>query len=274
MGLPRRIKQMRVLGIVLIISLGCLSALDFEAGDDFEAGHAGVNEIIEIPKTDAAEEVLPQTTVKGRTAQRFFNVREKNRKRLKAREVWKKRRHAWLHAKAANRGRSEKVRKFEKHRKERLVKHKIWVKTHKKLMKEKAKKKKKHAKEEAKKEKKAKKNKTKERKKKKKAKEKLAKDKRKKERKAKRMKRTAREKKSKAKRKKEKLAKLVKEKKRKKYWLGRIHNKEKRGKLKSKLMHAKLLKDNKKQHEKKAKESKAKSRMREATQKIKKGLKG
>merc|ERR1711971_21789 len=214
MGLPRRIKQMRVLGIVLIISLGCLSALDFEAGDDFEAGHAGVNEIIEIPKTDAAEEVLPQTTVKGRTAQRFFNVREKNHKRLKAREVWKKRRHAWLHAKAANRGRSEKVRKFEKHRKERLVKHKIWVKTHKKLMKEKAKKKKKHAKEKG-----------------------------KKERKAKRMKRTAREKKSKAKRKKEKLAKLVKEKKRKKYWLGRIHNKEKRGKLKSKLMHAKLLKD-------------------------------
>merc|ERR1711977_814103 len=203
MGLPRRIKQMRVLGIVLIISLGCLSALDFEAGDDFEAGHAGVNEIIEIPKTDVAEEVLPQTTVKGRTAQRFFNVREKNRKRLKAREVWKKRRHAWLHAKAANRGRSEKVRKFEKHRKERLVKHKIWVKTHKKMMKEKAKKKKKHAKEKAK-EKKAKKNKTKERKKKekvkkkglkkktkekklkkKKAKKKLAKDKRKEERKKK-----------------------------------------------------------------------------------------
>merc|ERR1712178_233844 len=235
MGLPRRIKQMRVLGIVLIISLGCLSALDFEAGDDFEAGHAGVNEIIEIPKTDAAEEVLPQTTVKGRTAQRFFNVREKNRKRLKAREIWKKRRHAWLHAKAANRGRSEKVRKFEKHRKERLVKHKIWVKKHKKMMKEKAKKKKKHAKEKAKKEKKAK----------KKAKEKLTKDKRKKERKAKRMKRTAREKRSKAKRKKEKLAKLVKEKKRKKYWLGRIHNKEKRGKLKSKLMHAKLLKEEK-----------------------------
>merc|ERR1711998_186329 len=205
MGLPRRIKQMRVLGIVLIISLGCLSALDFEAGDDFEAGHAGVNEIIEIPKTDAAEEGLPQTTVKGRTAQRFFNVREKNRKRLKAREIWKKRRHAWLHAKAANRGRSEKVRKFEKHRKERLVKHKIWVKTHKKMMKEKAKKKKKHAKEKVKKKglkKKTKEKKLKEKKAKKKAKEKLAKDKRKKERKAKRMKRTAREKKSKAKRKK------------------------------------------------------------------------
>merc|ERR1711990_1109839 len=215
MGLPRRIKQMRVLGIVLIISLGCLSALDFEAGDDFEAGHAGVNEIIEIPKTDAAEEVLPQTTVKGRTAQRFFNVREKNRKRLKAREVWKKRRHAWLHAKAADRGRSEKVRKFEKHRKERLVKHKIWVKKHKKMMKEKAKKKKKHAKEKAKKEKKAKKNKTKERKRKekvkkkglkktakekklkekkakKKAKEKLTKDKRKKERRQRRRRRPRR----------------------------------------------------------------------------------
>merc|ERR1712171_14853 len=189
MGLPRRIKQMRVLGIVLIISLGCLSALDFEAGDDFEAGHAGVNEIIEIPKTDAPEEVLPQTTVKGRTAQRFFNVREKNRKRLKAREIWKKRRHAWLHAKAANRGRSEKVRKFEKHRKERLVKHKIWVKKHKKMMKEKAKKKKKHAKEKAKKEKKAKKNKTKERKKKEKVKKKglkkKAKEKKLKEKKAK-----------------------------------------------------------------------------------------
>merc|ERR1711959_605980 len=189
MGLPRRIKQMRVLGIVLIISLGCLSALDFEAGDDFEAGHAGVNEIIEIPKTDVAEQVLSQTTVKGRTAQRFFNVREKNRKRLKVREVWKKRRHAWLHAKAANRGRSEKVRKFEKHRKERLVKHKIWVKKHKKMMKEKAKKKKKHAKEKAKKEKKAKKNKTKERKKKEKVKKKglkkKAKEKKLKEKKAK-----------------------------------------------------------------------------------------
>merc|ERR1712159_705466 len=146
MGLPRRIKQMRVLGIVLIISLGCLSALDFEAGDDFEAGHAGVNEIIGIPKTDAPEEVLPQTTVKGRTAQRFFNVREK-------------------------------------HRKERLVKHKIWVKKHKKMMKEKAKKKKKHAKEKAKKvkkkglKKKAKEKKLKEKKAKKKTKEKVTKNK-------------------------------------------------------------------------------------------------
>merc|ERR1712167_505921 len=61
----KRIK-MRVLGILLIISLGCLSALDVESGR-FEDEHFGVNEITKVPKTEVAEVVLPQTSLKADT---------------------------------------------------------------------------------------------------------------------------------------------------------------------------------------------------------------
>merc|ERR1711907_791598 len=91
MGAIKRIK-MRVLGILLIISLGCLSALDVESGR-FEDEHLGVNEITKVPKTEVAEVVLPQTSLKVEGTARFFPSRlhqshlvEKNIKRIKARK--------------------------------------------------------------------------------------------------------------------------------------------------------------------------------------------
>merc|ERR1711959_549884 len=89
----KRIK-MRVLGILLIISLGCLSALDVESGR-FEDEHLGVNEITKVPKTEVAEVVLPQTSLKVEGTARFFpsplhqsHLVEKNIKRIKARKNW------------------------------------------------------------------------------------------------------------------------------------------------------------------------------------------
>merc|ERR1712188_326766 len=99
----KRIK-MRVLGILLIISLGCLSALDVESGR-FEDEHLGVNEITKVPKTEVAEVVLPQTSLKVEGTTRFFpsplhqsHLVEKNIKRIKARKNWQAKRKAWLKA--------------------------------------------------------------------------------------------------------------------------------------------------------------------------------
>merc|ERR1712007_66522 len=57
-----RIEEMRLSGIGLVIlSLGCLSALD----ESIEAGH-DFNEVTKIPQTEVAEVVLPQTNLKER----------------------------------------------------------------------------------------------------------------------------------------------------------------------------------------------------------------
>merc|ERR1712072_1389600 len=87
-----------------IISLGCLSALDVESGR-FEDEHFGVNEITKVPKTEVAEVVLPQTSLKVEGTTRFFPSRlhqshlvEKNIKRIKARKNWQAKRKAWLKA--------------------------------------------------------------------------------------------------------------------------------------------------------------------------------
>merc|ERR1712205_128969 len=93
MGALVRIEEMRLSGIVLVIlSLGCLSALDesIEAGRDF-------NEVTKIPQTEVAEVVLPQTNLKEREVSDIElgtrakipwspspNVKEKNMKRDKA----------------------------------------------------------------------------------------------------------------------------------------------------------------------------------------------
>merc|ERR1711877_73544 len=62
MGALVRIEEMRLSGIVLVIlSLGCLSALD----ESIEAGH-DFNEVTKIPQTEVAEVVLPQTNLKER----------------------------------------------------------------------------------------------------------------------------------------------------------------------------------------------------------------
>merc|ERR1711959_222508 len=74
--------RMRVIGIVLILSLGCLSALDFEAGLDVDAQRT-------------AEEVIPETTLAGKPAPKMSaNVQEeeggvcqgKSRRRNKAKK--------------------------------------------------------------------------------------------------------------------------------------------------------------------------------------------
>merc|ERR1711959_447958 len=85
--------MMRVLGILLIISLGCLSALDVERGR-FEDEHLGVNEITKVPMTEVAEVGLPQASLKVEGTARFFpsplhqsHLVEKNIKRIKARKT-------------------------------------------------------------------------------------------------------------------------------------------------------------------------------------------
>merc|ERR1712159_720443 len=116
----KRIK-MRVLGILLIISLGCLSALDVESGR-FEDEHLGVNEITKVPKTEVAEVVLPQTSLKVEGTARFFpsplhqsHLVEKNIKRIKARKNWQAKRKAWLkawHVHNANQAKKRAARKI------------------------------------------------------------------------------------------------------------------------------------------------------------------
>merc|ERR1711881_489929 len=101
MGALVRIEEMRLSGIVLVIlSLGCLSALD----ESIEAGH-DFNEVTKIPQTEVAEEVLPQTNLKEREVSNIElgtrakipwspspNVKEKNMKRDKAFQTFKIRR--------------------------------------------------------------------------------------------------------------------------------------------------------------------------------------
>merc|ERR1711959_17230 len=122
--------MMRVLGILLIISLGCLSALDVESGR-FEDERLGVNEITKVPKTEVAEVVLPQTSLKVEGTARFFpsplhqsHLVEKNIKRIKARKNWQAKRKAWLkawHVHNANQAKKRAARKIarEKNKKSR-----------------------------------------------------------------------------------------------------------------------------------------------------------
>merc|ERR1711939_617140 len=72
--------EMRVVGIVLVIfSLGLLcAALD----ESVEAEHTDFNEVTKIPKTDFAEVVLTQTTLKAHFES--ANVREKRVEKDKA----------------------------------------------------------------------------------------------------------------------------------------------------------------------------------------------
>merc|ERR1711939_966475 len=72
--------EMRVVGIVLVIfSLGLLcAALD----ESVEAEHTDFNEVTKIPKTDFAEVLLTQTTLKAHFES--ANVREKRVKKDKA----------------------------------------------------------------------------------------------------------------------------------------------------------------------------------------------
>merc|ERR1739848_388850 len=133
----RRIK-MRVLGILLIISLGCLSALDVESGR-FEDGHFGVNEITKVPKTEVAEMVLPQTSLKVGTSVlsvRQSHLVEKNIKRIKARKIWKAKRKAWLkawHVHNANQAKKRAANKIAREKnkksraKERIKKKHLWA---------------------------------------------------------------------------------------------------------------------------------------------------
>merc|ERR1711903_167411 len=117
----------RLSGIGLVIlSLGCLSALDesIEAGRDF-------NEVTKIPQTEVAEVVLPQTNLKEREVSDIElgtrakipwspspNVKEKNMKRDKAFQTFKIRREEWVKAKAEHKAKREKKRKAEKKEKE------------------------------------------------------------------------------------------------------------------------------------------------------------
>merc|ERR1712100_686162 len=137
----KRIK-MRVLGISLIISLGCLSALDVESGR-FEDEHLGVNEITKVPKTEVAEVVLPQTSLKVEGTARFFpsplhqsHLVEKNIKRIKARKNWQAKRKAWLkawHVHNANQAKKRAARKIAREKnkksraKERIKKKHLWA---------------------------------------------------------------------------------------------------------------------------------------------------
>merc|ERR1712054_148364 len=137
----KRIK-MRVLGILLIISLGCLSALDVESGR-FEDEHLGVNEITKVPKTEVAEVVLPQTSLKVEGTTRFFpsplhqsHLVEKNIKRIKARKNWQAKRKAWLKAwyvHNANQAKKRAARKIAREKnkksraKERIKKKHLWA---------------------------------------------------------------------------------------------------------------------------------------------------
>merc|ERR1712072_116015 len=133
----RRIK-MRVLGILLIISLGCLSALDVESGR-FEDGHLGVNEITKVPKTEVAEMVLPQPSLEVEASVlsvRQSHLVEKNIKRIKARKIWKAKRKAWLkawHVHNANQAKKRAANKIAREKnkksraKERIKKKHLWA---------------------------------------------------------------------------------------------------------------------------------------------------
>merc|ERR1712017_16119 len=122
-----RIEEMRLSGIGLVIlSLGCLSALD----ESIEAGH-DFNEVTKIPQTEVAEVVLPQTNLKEREVSDIElgtrakipwspspNVKEKNMKRDKAFQTFKIRREEWIKAKAEHKAKRERKRKAEKKEKE------------------------------------------------------------------------------------------------------------------------------------------------------------
>merc|ERR1712072_191911 len=133
----KRIK-MRVLGILLIISLGCLSALDVESGR-FEDGHLGVNEITKVPKTEVAEMVLPQPSLEVEASVlsvRQSHLVEKNIKRIKARKIRKAKRKAWLkawHVHNANQAKKRAANKIAREKnkksraKERIKKKHLWA---------------------------------------------------------------------------------------------------------------------------------------------------
>merc|ERR1712057_123162 len=253
----KRIK-MRVLGILLIISLGCLSALDVESGR-FEDEHLGVNEITKVPKTEGAEVVLPQTSLKVEGTARFFpsplhqsHLVEKNIKRIKARKNWQAKRKAWLkawHVHNANQAKKRAARKIAREKnkksraKERIKKKHLWA-----LMKKEGPAKKIKAKEKKGKKRKgkllAKQKKANEKKAKKVAKAKARKEKRNKEKLGKRKKKRAKELKAKRKKALEKKAKLAKEKRIKKRKLRRLKAKELKDKARAKEQHTKVLRDN------------------------------
>merc|ERR1711981_1072228 len=105
--------RMRVIGIVLILSLGCLSALDFEAGLDVDAQRT-------------AEEVIPETTLAGKPALKMSaNVREKDVKRKNSIKDCKKKKEEFVKTKAADEIKRKKGAKAEKIAKEKKLKEKI-----------------------------------------------------------------------------------------------------------------------------------------------------
>merc|ERR1711981_533812 len=102
--------RMRVIGIVLILSLGCLSALDFEAGLDVDAQRT-------------AEEVIPETTLAGKPALKMSaNVREKDVKRKNSIKDCTKKKEEFVKAKAADEIKRKKGAKAEKIAKEKKKK--------------------------------------------------------------------------------------------------------------------------------------------------------
>merc|ERR1711977_187826 len=119
-----RIEEMRLSGIGLVIlSLGCLSALD----ESIEAGH-DFNEVTKIPQTEVAEVVLPQTNLKEREVSDIElgtrakipwspspNVKEKNMKRDKAFQTFKIRREEWIKAKEIKLKARARERKAKEH---------------------------------------------------------------------------------------------------------------------------------------------------------------
>merc|ERR1712072_271108 len=138
MGAQRNAYRMRVLGIALIMIslLGCVSALDEEAG------RTEMNEITPVPATELAEAIPPRKKMrvvrmrrphvrhvfrrKAPVAAKYPkgwsadpHVREKHTKRNKAFEHFKLKNEQWHKSRMEHRAKSEKLRKNEKPIKER-----------------------------------------------------------------------------------------------------------------------------------------------------------
>merc|ERR1712216_936714 len=138
MGAQRNAYRMRVLGIALIMIslLGCVSALDEEAG------RTEMNEITPVPATELAEAIPPRKKMrvvrmrrphvrhvfrrKAPVAAKYPkgwsadpHVREKHTKRNKAFEHFKLKNEQWHKSRMEHRAKSEKLRKNEKPIKEK-----------------------------------------------------------------------------------------------------------------------------------------------------------
>merc|ERR1712046_393296 len=128
MGLPLNGNAfiMRAFGCLILASLmlfGCVSALDenFEGQTDF----TDYNDVSQIPKTEVAEAVLPQTTssveTQAGTSLTFVSpvTREKRVKKDKAEVIFKKKREEWIKSQ-----KEIKLKRERKHKKEKCAKEK------------------------------------------------------------------------------------------------------------------------------------------------------